>query len=653
MHAVAKKIQAAEPARPEPREAPAPRPSRRVEAVAAPIFTAVAFLLLGAIELWLRGAVPITGQSVLTTVSGISFAALLVVPLLAAGLVISLTRLEAFARRHASLMWTLFRLGWLFTYASVVWWTLNRAGLPFVRFDALPNVVYHGGYVALLGLAVAYVRVRRGGPSRLHPSVHLVLVGAMAYWFHVESSYNIGNRVRTYYAHLATAGIAGLLVLAAVTVALCRRSRRGPLVPVTIGGAIAIVGLAATFPWQWHGSFAVRHQLIAGSFAGRNAARLVWPLLENGGLETLVRRAEPASVEALGPFSDDPGRTALAGALAATRPRNVLLVSVDTLRRERLTEKRPHLARLAREGVVFDRYYTTAPLTRPALRSILLGSYPMRTDGTSLVEIFDGAGYHTFHVSTFPNLTRDPAVRRGFDVIDESLLALFNAPASAPQVTDAAIAHLQTAGDAPFFGWVHYLDPHAPYDGPGDGTRGRYEGEIDRIDVEVGRLLEALTAAGKLDATLIVFVADHGEEFLEHGGRYHGRTLYDEVLHVPLILRAPGGKVSGVVHAPTSAVDLGPTILGIVGLERPAGYAPNGADALTAPADRVLFGRMKERLSSVRRGRWKLIVEPKFAAAELYDLETDPRERNNLVDDRRDIVASLARDLQAVLKTTP
>jgi arylsulfatase A-like enzyme len=245
---------------------------------------------------------------------------------------------------------------------------------------------------------------------------------------------------------------------------------------------------------------------------------------------------------------------------------------------------------------------------------------------------------------------------------------------TADRVTDRALEWLEGARQ-PFFLHVHYTDPHEPYLAPEEwrerfagptslpegmllgkrfmlnprlppekveALRRAYEAEIAFVDAEIGRLLAALPAD-----TIVVFVADHGEEFFEHGGLLHGHTLFEEMLRVPLILAGPGIPEGVVVETPVSHVDVVPTILDLLGLP---------ADGVTGRSLRPLFEggpppaesraifSMREkrpmRCVSVRLERWKLVRCGKRQPA-LYDLLEDPLEQSNVASQHEKVAADL------------
>ncbi|MBZ0270102.1 sulfatase, partial [bacterium] len=275
---------------------------------------------------------------------------------------------------------------------------------------------------------------------------------------------------------------------------------------------------------------------------------------------------------------------------------NVLLVTIDTLRSDRLgfegwtAADTPVLDRLAAGGVVFRTALATAPVTLPSHASILTGLYPPRhgaldngiyslPEGVpTLATILKDAGYATSASIGAYVLHRQYGLARGFDVYDDR----FRHPSAdaarerrGAHVVDRAIRWLRERDhDAPFFLWAHLYDPHAPYSPPAEyaGFADPYDGEIAYVDACIGALLDALREEGSLARTLVVVTADHGEAFGDGGERTHGLLLRESTLRVPWILRAkgalPGGReIADVV----SGADVAPTVLALLGLPVPAG----------------------------------------------------------------------------------
>jgi len=284
----------------------------------------------------------------------------------------------------------------------------------------------------------------------------------------------------------------------------------------------------------------------------------------------------------------------------APKRSNVLLVTVDTLRLDRLgfaghvRNTSPHLDALARRSVVFDRAYSASGWTLPSMATVLTGLAPREHGATRFSRGFDrtrptlatllrASGYDTrgfvSHILLQPRYGFDA----GFDQFDTHVLKM-GRPAevsSAGALTDAALEALAEARE-PFFVWVHYFDPHfdyrphADWSAFGDTVSDLYDQEVAWTDMQIGRLISGLEAAGRADDTVIVVTADHGEEFGDHGGEYH-YTLHEEVIRVPLLLRVPGVKPR---HDPSPArqIDLLPTILAAAGVAVPEGLS--GRDLL-------------------------------------------------------------------------
>ena len=360
------------------------------------------------------------------------------------------------------------------------------------------------------------------------------------------------------------------------------------------------------------------------------------------------------------------------GPSATPAARSVLLVTVDTLRADRLGcygDARARTSRidaLAAGGTVFERAFTPVPITLPAHASLFTGLIPpahgVRGNGAfalaagvpTLAEAFaaDGRATAAF-VGGFP-LARRFGLDRGFAHYDDRMgkpsgVNYEFAERRADAVVDAAIAWLaQRPGDV--FVWVHLFDPHAPYDPPpAFAGEDPYRGEIAAVDAAVGRLLDAWDA--RPGPATVALTADHGEAFGEHGEESHSLFVYDVTLRVPLVLK--GGGVIAAARRPetVSIADLGATLLSLGGAP---GRLP-GANLLgPADASRPLYAETLaprfdfgwSELRAVRSGRHKLIRAPR---PELYDVESDPGEMRNLAAAQPEIVARLSDTLDTVL----
>ncbi len=315
------------------------------------------------------------------------------------------------------------------------------------------------------------------------------------------------------------------------------------------------------------------------------------------------------------------GLLALPAAAPAQRPQaaqpaqrfpNVLILTVDTLRADRLSAygyrrtTTPNLDRLLAQGVRFTQARTVEPLTNPSLCSMFTSLYPhehgatrnglrLRPDALSAARVLGRRGYRTAaFVGNWTLRNGISGLGDHFQTYDEVFtrkrwFGLFKGEATAEDLTDAALDWLgDHHGDhrSPFLLWVHYVEPHAPYrlqeeqaDRLGIGVRGgssdasrrdRYDTEVAFADQQIGRLLAGLQNDPELAAnTLIVFAADHGESLGEHSYWGHGRNLYDTALRIPLGLVWPGKIRPAVLDAPALNLDVAPTILGLAGLPVP------------------------------------------------------------------------------------
>jgi arylsulfatase A-like enzyme len=224
-------------------------------------------------------------------------------------------------------------------------------------------------------------------------------------------------------------------------------------------------------------------------------------------------------------------------------------------------------------------------------------------------------------------------------------------------LTACGIAMIDAAKASPLFLWLHYSDPHEPYlehpgapaTGAGDSARARYEGEVAFVDEHLRGLLVNVQKRVGLERTLVVVTADHGEEFGEHGGEFHGATLYDEILRVPLLVAMPG-IAPRRVDAPVSLLDVAPTIVELAGggggaLDAVDGKSLAGvmrgdaAEARPVFAETIRYGRGSRAIVD---GQWKLIYEGRARTWELFDLGKDPGEQRVVTDEEPGVTTRLA-----------
>jgi choline-sulfatase len=378
---------------------------------------------------------------------------------------------------------------------------------------------------------------------------------------------------------------------------------------------------------------------------------------------------------------------AVAWYLLLSRPSsrlNLVLITIDTLRADHLgvygakTGATPVLDALAARGVRFDQVQTSAPLTAPSHATILTGQYPPSHGVRGNVVFTLGSRYPTLatrlktrgyrtaaFVGAYP-VAADFGFNQGFETFDEEFHESGpndqGAERKANEVADAAMRWLGAAGSQPFFAWLHFYDPHAPYDPPSpyrDRFADRpYDGEIAFTDAQAGRVLDALRASGRDRDTIVMVLADHGEGLGEHNERTHAILIYQSTMRVPFIVAGPSVPVGGVVPARVATIDIVPTALGLLGA--PADQSLLGRDLTplmngrTVPADpfygESLFARLNCHWATLRgwvKDDWKLIAG---AEPELYNLADDPGERRNLADEQPDRVRRMTDELQRGLQ---
>ena len=364
---------------------------------------------------------------------------------------------------------------------------------------------------------------------------------------------------------------------------------------------------------------------------------------------------------------------------APATPFNVIVVTLDTTRADRLPvygfmdASMPHLDRLAGDGVVFDRATSVGPLTLPAHCSLFTGLLPpahgvrdnadRALDGahTTLAEVLHGRGFHTGAFVGSIVLGSDRGLVQGFETYGESLAGDRSRPFPPQRRADAVISDaidwLDATGPAPFFLWAHLYDAHRPYDPP-EPFRSQYGdpyvAEIAFMDAQIGRLLDALDRRRLTERTIVIVAGDHGESLGEHGEDDHGIFVYESVLRVPLIVRAPA-----IAHRRVGAMvrltDVMPTVIELLGFPaRPADGASLVALMTGAATHRDLDAYAESMyprrfgwspLRALNDGRFKFIEAPR---PELYDLDRDPFEARNLFDERPALARTMARRLEAI-----
>jgi arylsulfatase A-like enzyme/Tfp pilus assembly protein PilF len=344
-------------------------------------------------------------------------------------------------------------------------------------------------------------------------------------------------------------------------------------------------------------------------------------------------------------------------------PKNVLLITIDTLRTDRLScygntsFKTPNIDSLAERGLRYRRAFAHNSLTLPSHTNILLGTTPLfhgvqdnsnfkvKKDFLTLAELLKGIGYSTGAFIGGAPLDSHFGLDQGFDVYDDDFSSSSSseqiyAERRADQVMDKALTWM-TSQASPWFIWIHLFDPHYPYEPPEpflSRFKGSpYDGEVAYTDHILGRLFNHLEQNHLSDNTLIVFTADHGESLGEHGESTHGVFAYNSTIWVPLIISLPGIKPNKI-DQPVSHIDIFPTVCDVLGIEKPQNLP--GLSLLSAtrvrkiPERKIYF----ESFQPFYRYGWAPLQgyigqKDKFFDSpipELYDLASDFNEKNNL-----------------------
>lgn len=380
---------------------------------------------------------------------------------------------------------------------------------------------------------------------------------------------------------------------------------------------------------------------------------------------------------------------------AGPRP-NVVVILVDTLRADHLPlygygrDTAPFLSTLAASSTVFDATWSTSAWTAPATASVFTSLYPFQhgvvmgfwatktlqesgvklelnrlpADVETMGEAMARAGYATYGVAANVNVGSDIGFTRGF-----KKFKTFPHDEPASVVNEKVLAwKSRLQEEKPYLLYVHYLDPHAPYVevlpwfvAPGDPEQRKmaaYDSEIRSVDEHLRVLYDAF---GWKDNTFLMVMADHGEEFADHGWRGHGQTLYNEMLHVPLLVRTAGGAPARRVLGAASLLDILPTLRAVAGL--PRDVRDMGQSLLPAvggaglPRDRVLLGHLHRRdqgdrtLWSISDGTWKHI-EASTGQRMLFHLPEDPKERQNRFPDSVRLADAMRNEYQRVQRTS-
>ncbi|MDP6579610.1 MAG: sulfatase [Vicinamibacterales bacterium] len=499
--------------------------------------------------------------------------------------------------------------------------------------------------------------------------------------------------------------------------------------------ATRILTQTLTTPERWE-----RRRLELEDFAGQSVRVALSLASDDDGAiglwgSPVVRNAD-AYPEGVARLPSDSSAGSLDG-----RPRGVILIQVDTLRRDHLDvygyerDTAPVLSRLAAEGATFRRATAQATWTKVSTPATMTSLYPLShgvrdfadrlpAAAETLAEQYRAAGYATLAYSSVLFTGQFTNMHQGFEELHEAESAdAVPSSKTAREYVDRLSEWLGSHRDVPFFVFLHVFDPHDPFEprepyatiwaDPAHKTEHEeqletlrehienpllrqfgmpnraafdaadvdaeafvsydqdwYDGSIRGMDVELGRLVERLRTLGLDDDTLIVFMSDHGEEFLEHGSMFHGQTVYNELTQVPLVMRWPAAIPSGVVvDENVQLIDIMPTLLDLSGLPHPEGLqgrsllpfvapsggavaewvarpsfsekAPTAGGSSPPPADTESYAVIDEDWLLIHN-QTRAEGTPEF---ELYDVATDPLNLDNVADGQTEVVEQLAREL--------
>ncbi len=376
---------------------------------------------------------------------------------------------------------------------------------------------------------------------------------------------------------------------------------------------------------------------------------------------------------------------------------DIVLIVIDTLRKDHLgcygyeRQTSPHIDALAERSLVYENAFSQAPWTLPSIAALLTSRYPSELgiqgfgkripdEEFFLQEILSEHGYATHAIVSHDFVGTKWGFDQGFDSFQS--FATGHRTLSSEAVTDAALEKIADFDGNPTFLFVHYFDPHFFYvehqaygfAGPPpeaetewwygpwrklrtqanrgqlseqkrDYLEDRYDSEIAFTDKHIGRLLQALESTNRLDDSIVILTADHGEEFLDHGGLSHTTTVYNELINVPLIVKWPGAAEPGRTERYVAHVDLLPTLLDY--LQIPLEHPVAGIHMRDRTPDRPIISetRRYRKITAVIQDEVKLVHDEGRGQVQFFDLSSDPSESEPLdqVENGRELFAELSR----------
>lgn len=363
---------------------------------------------------------------------------------------------------------------------------------------------------------------------------------------------------------------------------------------------------------------------------------------------------------------------------------DVVLIVIDTLRKDHLgcygyeRATSPNIDALADRSIVYDNAFSQAPWTLPSVAALLTSRYPSELgiqgfgkripdEEVFLQEILSAHGYATHGIVSHDFVGPKWGFDQGFDSFQS--FATGHRTLSSEAVTEAALEKIDRADDAPTFLFVHYFDPHffyveheayrfsgSPPDAESEWWFGpwrklrtqankgqlseekrdylvdRYDSEIAFTDEHIGRLLDRLETTGRLQDSIVILTADHGEEFLDHGGLSHTTTVFNELINVPLIVKFPGSDEVRRSSRYVAHVDLLPTLLDYIGIPLDHDVAGIHLRDRTPSSPIVSETRRYRKLTAVIQDEVKLVADEGRSRIQFFDLEADPLEQQALVE---------------------
>ena len=380
---------------------------------------------------------------------------------------------------------------------------------------------------------------------------------------------------------------------------------------------------------------------------------------------------------------------------------NLIIIVIDAARADHFSsfdyemETTPRLDAFFADTILFTEARAEAPNTKASISSLFTSQFPdthgavgvgmpLSDQGATLAEVLKNEGYATVAFSANPFLAECFGFARGFDEFDEVFRQADLGPnegggVPAEMMLEAVVPWLRDHADQPLFAYIHFFQPHAPYDPPSpfrfqflhppEWMMGLYDGNLAYVDDRVGQLLDEIDSLGLMDNSIIVFMSDHGEAFMEHGFNAHGTTVYDEMIYVPLAFHLPAACQAAPQRRGEGIglTDVMPTLLDLYGMESPAGLQGSSRIRLLAgeeePEPSFTISRTRgtdssggvdqpEQVSYAIAGpQYALILAEEGRRVELYHREADAGQHNNLAADHPDIVDGLRQQFEAWAET--